>query len=390
MDITTALKTIQGYNVDILTEEKRVLGYITDLMPGDTKAQRRIRSAYESGTIKLLNKERATNKDTLFLKAVSCLSNYSDYEDELSEEIIGCFFQALNWHYNVQKKNKEPANNDLLEAQQQKTSPHADENKSMAKGGGGGGSSATKVPNGNTTRRVQSPIQTPVIPSLKKEAPPSINLETNKPATFEPRQEPQNTPKPIDKSSNLTTDTMRSVKSELKIKKDLLPFSGMLISLFVFVAAIFLGITILAELTPSGELGTLVSTALKYLTIDHIYLFIYICGALAIFFTSLYLYKVRSENFWGNLVMTLLFSGGIYLIIFILLNNPLEIILNFIGNIWLMIIGESEDVFKEGTGITTFVIVTALNYVVTVILKIILSVQKRELKRKLKVLKKQQ
>ena len=44
MDITTVLKTIQGYNVDILTEEKRVLSYITDLLPGDTKDQRRIRS----------------------------------------------------------------------------------------------------------------------------------------------------------------------------------------------------------------------------------------------------------------------------------------------------------------------------------------------------------
>ena len=102
--------------------------------------------------------------------------------------------------------------------------------------------------------------------------------------------------------------------------------------------------------------------------------------------TSLYLYKVRTESYWGSLVTTLLISGVVYLIIFILLNNPLEIILNFIGNILLMIIGESEDVFKEGTGITTFVIVAAQNYLATIVMKIVLAVQKRELKRKIKML----
>ena len=385
MDITTVLKTIQGYNVDILTEEKRVLSYITDLLPGDTKDQRRIRSVYESGAIKLLSKERATNKDTLFLKAVACLSNYSDYEDELSEELIGCFFQALNWHYTVQKKKEEPANSGMLEAQQQKKSPHADENNSMAKGGGGGGSLTTKAPNGNTTRYVQSPIQTPVIPSLKKEAPPSTNLETNKQATFEPKKETNNSPKPIDRPSSPATDTMKSLKAEMKRKKDFLPFSVMLLSLVMFALAVFFGITILAELNISGEIGSLISTVLDYITLDHVYWIIYICGALSIFFTSFYLYKIDAEDFGPSLGYTFIFSLGIYLIIFILLNNPLEIILNFIGNILLMIIGESEDVFKEGTGITSFVIVTALNYLVTVVLKIILSVKKRELKRKLKV-----
>lgn len=385
MDITTVLKTIQGYNVDILTEEKRVLSYITDLLPGDTKDQRRIRSVYESGAIKLLSKERATNKDTLFLKAVACLSNYSDYEDELSEELIGCFFQALNWHYTVQKKKEEPANSGMLEAQQQKNLLTLMKITAWQKVGGGGGSLTTKAPNGNTARYVQSPIQTPVIPSLKKEAPPSTNLETNKPATFESKKETNNSPKPIDRPGSPATDTMKSLKAEMKRKKDFLPFSVMLLSLVMFALAVFLGITILAELNISGEIGSLISTVLDYITLDHVYWIIYICGALSIFFTSFYLYKIDAEDFGPSLGYTFIFSLGIYLIIFILLNNPLEIILNFIGNILLMIIGESEDVFKEGTGITSFVIVTALNYLVTVVLKIILSVKKRELKRKLKV-----
>lgn len=387
MDITTALKTIQGYNVDILTEEKRVLSYITDLLPGDTKGQRRIRSVYESGAIKLLSKERATNKDTLFLKAVACLANYSDYEDELSEELIGCFFQALNWNYTVPKKNKEPVNNGPLESQQQKSSSHADGNKGMTKGAGGGEGSTTKEPNGNTTHRVQTPIQTPVIPSLKKEAPPSTDVVTPKPITYEPKQETYNSPKPTNTFNSPSIDAIKPLKAELKIKKDFFPFVGMLLSFGIFAVAIFLGITNLAELNFSGEFGAFVSSILDYLLLDHIYLIIYICGALAVFFTSLYLYKVRAENYWGNLLTTLLISGVVYLIIFILLNNPLEIILNFIGNILLMIIGESEDIFKEGTGITTFVIVAVLNYLVTIVLKIVLSVQKRDLKRKIRMLK---
>ena len=97
MDITTALQTIQGYNVDILSEDKKVLGLLSDLIPEDKKTQRRLKNAYASGAIKMLSNNAVQDKNLLFKKASSCLANYSDYDQALCDEIVGYYFAAMGW-----------------------------------------------------------------------------------------------------------------------------------------------------------------------------------------------------------------------------------------------------------------------------------------------------
>ena len=184
-------------------------------------------------------------------------------------------------------------------------------------------------------------------------------------------------------------EAIENAKSELRHKSDFWISIVMFISLIVFALAIFLGVTILAELDYTETGNKYVSMVLQYLSLDNIYTLIYIFGSLSLICTAYYFSKVRSGNFMGYLGLTLLFSGGAYLLIFILLNNPLEIILNFIGNILLLIIGESQDVFKEGTGITTFVIITGINYIISLVLKMVLFSQQRQMRRNLRQLRNQ-
>ncbi len=278
MDITTVLKTIQGYGVDILSEEKRALGYITDLIPGDTKTQRRIRSLYESGAVKLLSKERATNKDTLFLKAVSCLSGYADYEQDLSEELIGCFFKALDWKYTVpnypQETSKNPPANSQLQ-HSESAQPSADRSRSFEE---------SNQQNNGSTPKVKKSIETPVISKINKIAPPIDNLPSaleKKPSNYsDPKQSSSDNKQQVSPSIDLS----KIVKDEIKIKRDVFSFVFMMLSFIVFGLAVFLGITILAELTYSENINNYVMTALQYLSLDNVYTIIYITGALGLLF----------------------------------------------------------------------------------------------------------
>lgn len=118
MDITTALKTIQGYNVDILSEDKKVLGLLCDLIPDDKKTHRRIKNAYESVAIKVLRDNSVQDKNLLFKKASSCLGNYSDYDQTLCDEVIGYYFAAMGWqayvgdsHSEIESKKKNTNDN---------------------------------------------------------------------------------------------------------------------------------------------------------------------------------------------------------------------------------------------------------------------------------------
>ena len=116
MDITTALQTIRGYNVDILLEDKKVLGLLTDLIPEDKKTQRRLKNAYASGAIKMLSNNAVQDKNLLFKKASSCLGNYSDYDQTLCDEIVGYYFAAMGWQVclgdsNAKTESKEKSTN---------------------------------------------------------------------------------------------------------------------------------------------------------------------------------------------------------------------------------------------------------------------------------------
>ena len=95
MDIINALKTIQGYNVDILSEDKKVLGMLCDLVPVEKKDLRRIKTAYDSGAINQL-KTHASNPEIAFVKACYTLREM-DITPIVATEIVSLFVNALEW-----------------------------------------------------------------------------------------------------------------------------------------------------------------------------------------------------------------------------------------------------------------------------------------------------
>ena len=131
--IVQTLKDIRNNNIDILKEDKKVIGYLSDLIPGDKKTQRRIKTAYESGAIKLMYQEITLDKNVLFLKASSCLKDYADFDQELCYEIIGCFYNALDWQYLNPCSPKTTASNLTPNTSNIKVSPSLATNNNASK-----------------------------------------------------------------------------------------------------------------------------------------------------------------------------------------------------------------------------------------------------------------
>ena len=97
MRIVETLITIKDkYNVDILSEDKKVLGMLCDLMPVDKKDLRRIKTAYDSGAVNQL-RIHSSNPDTAFRKACYTLCEM-DISPTAAVEIVSLFVNALGWN----------------------------------------------------------------------------------------------------------------------------------------------------------------------------------------------------------------------------------------------------------------------------------------------------
>ncbi len=192
-----------------------------------------------------------------------------------------------------------------------------------------------------------------------------------------------------------TEDKIACTNILLKKKRNFVWPIMLTASFIVFAISVFLGITVLSEATYSEGVNKFVESALNLLDINSradigiIYNFMYISGFVAMFMTAIYFLLASSTkgSFWAEILAVGIANVIAYFLILIIINNPIDVILTFIGNILTMIIGESEDVFKEGTGIVSFVILVFLNYIVSAVNIIRLMKLTKALRSKLVLLK---
>ena len=104
MNIQVALKTILcDYNLNIFSDQSRIISYLYDLMPDGKKDIRRIRMAYDSGAIKQLEKY-SSNPDMAFQKACFSLREM-DMEQGVAIEGVSAIVKALGWEFEDKGKN---------------------------------------------------------------------------------------------------------------------------------------------------------------------------------------------------------------------------------------------------------------------------------------------
>ena len=104
MNIDLALKTIlYDYNLNIFSDQSRIISYLYDLMPDGKKDIRRIRMAYDSGAIKQLEKH-ASNPDIAFQKACFSLREV-DVEQGVAIEVVSTIIKALGWEFEDRDEN---------------------------------------------------------------------------------------------------------------------------------------------------------------------------------------------------------------------------------------------------------------------------------------------
>jgi len=110
MNVIDALNKIHNrkldgqHGADILTESALVLNYLSDMIPHDDKTRRRIKTAYESGAIKIMIKQNTTPQ-LAFQQAKVRLHEYAEVSLDVADETIAYFYRALNWELPVASIN---------------------------------------------------------------------------------------------------------------------------------------------------------------------------------------------------------------------------------------------------------------------------------------------